>query len=273
MKNKPRISTRRHVEKFVGRVFKLQPLPEEQFGLTGPDSTSSLDRIKSPMRGTIVPVDLSDELNIGSDDQGLTNRCTGFTARKFGEAIAKKIDAQSNLKFSPNYTYVKATGDYSKDQGTGMRDIAMAAVTHGFIPSSYWPDRILSTTPPGNLVGNPDLPTFKIPSVERITSVRDLISTLSVERLPVMIGSRMFQRGADKACKTGWFPESTKGDSWTGNHAELIVGWMSVGDKVWFKKVGSWGNSVGILGSFWIPEDYIHTGVVMDMWTAGKEIL
>ena len=77
----------------------------------------------------------------------------------------------------------------------------------------------------------------------------------------------MYRDVSAKAVRTSVFTTPSRRDKATGGHAMLVVGWKYINGKVHFILLNSWGNGVGDKALFYMPASYVHSGMVMDMWT------
>lgn len=249
------------------------PLPEQMFGLSGPDAPSEKDYIKAPIDGPVKPVNLLDSYNPVRRDQGATNRCTSFSNAGVMEWYFHKLMGDGQM-FSANDQYWFIRPDPKIDSGGGLREAAMTMVKHGGCNIGYWPDRADFRRRPAGLEEQTEHRRFHIPVVERVVELEILRQTLSIERLPVKIGRRMFRNATDYACATGYYPKHDPNDVPTGLHDEWIAGWDYFDGERQYLFVGSWGPQVGhrrYRGCFWVPEHYFTLGLVVDQWGIGKE--
>jgi hypothetical protein len=265
-------------------VLGLDPLPEEQLGLIGPDEPSELDLIKSPQDGELRPVNLA-ELYMGPGwkdyirDQGRTNRCTGFAGALGMTLMMGKLHTltDQNLapsEFSANFAYWFARRDKAADKGAFMRDLMSGLHKNGVILGRHWTDRESPVAFNNRLLVHH---RFRLDGYERVLtgstcSVESFQLVLSVERLPIFVGMMMHDRVMRKAVRNGRFEMPENGDRPAGGHAMLIVGWFRhTNGRVWFITINSWGRHTGDGGVYFIPEEAVRDRIVLDAWTANKQ--
>lgn len=242
------------------------------FGLVGPDLPNPKDHIKLPPKGKVAPIDLTGVLNILPSDQLQFNSCSGHATAKLLEAcVAKQSTSPFFPRLSANFLYLHARPNPDVDQGAGLRNVALAAVKAGSIPQNEWKDHENPILLPKGVSKYPDDRRYRLPSVERVNSLDDLLSVLSLERVPVITGIAIQKKATDILYKSGYAPAFDPSDPVLGYHAELAVGWEWRGGEVWIKWVGSWGLRAGKAGYYWRPASYFHQKAVVDMWTVGKE--
>ena len=247
----------------------LAPLPEEQLGLIGPDPSDARDRIKQPVDGRLLPVDLCDAFSVGIRNQGRTNACGGFSGASGAEMLVEKA-LGVRTRLSALDLYYSARRQKNADTGVFMRDLMAALKSQGVAIERYWRDHQDPINPPRDPMGY-DVSRFKVKSYERVQGVETMQRTLSMERLPVWVGVLMFERVMADAVRTGFFETPKPRDKEAGGHAMLAVGWNCIRGRVWFKLINSWGQDVGQNGIFWMPAEYLIEGICRDAWSVGKD--
>lgn len=238
-------------------------------GLLGADIPDYRDHFKS-VGGKPRPIDLTDHYQITIDHQG-DNSCTGRAAKKFMEILWQKM-GRSLIDFSALGLYYEARPFKNRDSGAQLREAALATIRAGAVPEYVWRGHESPVHLPDDYRDWDNDRRFRINTVERVQDAEVLKRVLSVERLPALSGIALQRYSTDAMLDSGWAPNYNPSDPVTGHHAELIVGWDLISGQEWVKFAGSWGVNVGLDGFYWRPMNYVTSGAVMDMWTAGEEM-
>jgi len=277
------IAPTRKVLRVARKFLKLPPLPEEQMGIIGPDPEDSRDLIKSAPDGELKPIDLTQKYfkpkAFKIRDQARTNRCAGFAGGSGLHVVSAKLQSLAGRPditlpdgFSANEVYWHARRNKEKDGGVFMRDLMVALKKHGSVDVRAWPDHHSLYSRP---IAVETLGRFKIPGYASInmrnaTEGFDTIKrVLSIEELPLFVGTKMFRNVSRNAGYSGFFTLPGSKDKTDGYHAMLCVGWFrrEKDGGEYLILVNSWGPRYGAWGFVFIPKEYVLAGFMTNVWT------
>jgi len=251
------------------------PLMEEQLGCE-PDIYDARDYIKtyqlaaSEDKYTLPLIRPRDVIN-----QGRAGSCAGCAASHAVYILLNKADLKRlpSLRFMPSYLYIyyktrELQGTVDEDSGSQLRN-TMKVLSEGVCQLARHDYGDRWRTPPSR--DAEEHAGYRIHRYERLKHEpyleENIRKTLSVEKLPIIIGTRLYKEPMGYAGVTGDMRLPTGDDTYLGGHAMVITGYS--GDK--FQLLNSWGSSWGNSGYFWVPKEYVLSQhFTFDMWTFGK---
>lgn len=224
-------------------------------------------------------------------DQKNTGACVGYaTATALYILLKRMLHAtnRDNVKLpeiSPTWIYyfARQTEDLGlEDNGTSIRSGLKSLKEYGAplvtsMPSNY----SVCRAPTEKILSSK---VFKISAYYRILKTPNVIeeikTILSVEKLPILIGLRLFKSQLFKAKYNKgylYYPNDINIiDDYIGGHALCLVGYKyDDNGELWFECINSWGYYGNTNGFFYFPakilvdNSYILDPII-DMWTFNK---
>lgn len=249
------------------------PHPADMLGLR-PDNFDARDYVKRVKTGT--PPDsftLSGVLpELEPYQQGSTQACSGYAGAMFvrllyGQHFSK---ARAGWLPSPLFLYYNARrldDTVATDTGAQLRNLFKGMQQFGVAPESFHSETLKVTDAP-SVEATRMARLLTIHSYERIfvnaNTPDNMVSTLSLERLPILIGAQM-------PASVATAPTTEDGllrweETILGGHALVVDGYDS--SEHCFMGWNSWGAGWGRGGRFRIPFDWFtRSERVYDIWT------
>ncbi|OGW94952.1 MAG: hypothetical protein A3K16_02490 [Omnitrophica bacterium RIFCSPLOWO2_01_FULL_45_24] len=230
-----------------------------------PDQRDYLYTAIKPVVRLPDKVDLR-QLCSGVEDQGSLGSCTA-------QALAGNIEFLDNMPDS-KYTDVSRlfiyynervlidTVDY--DSGASLRDGIKTLKADGVCLEALWPYLTARFDKRPAKRCYAEARKRRIESYHRIETLRDMLVCLA-EGYPFVFGFTVYESFESPAvAKTGVAHMPRKGESVTGGHAVMAVGYIQKAKR--FIVRNSWGKSWGMSGYFTIPFQYLEE-LADDFWT------
>lgn len=214
-------------------------------------------------------------------NQGRAGSCAGCAAAHAVLLLTSKLGIPS-ARFLPAYLYVyykarELQGTVKQDSGSQLRNI-MKVLKAGVPELRYHDWGANWRIPPSK--DAEQAAVFKIAGYERVVRDKDdadvgvtLKKILYDEGLPIICGSRIYERAMHTAGRTGVMPiPDWEHDRDLGGHAMLITGYRKSKYGTEFQLLNSWGIQWGERGYFWVPELYLTAHVfTFDLWTFSRQ--
>jgi C1A family cysteine protease len=210
-------------------------------------------------------------------DQGQLGSCT---ANALAAAFEYEQKAQNIEDFMPsrlfiyfNERVIENTVQY--DSGAALSDGIKALTNVGTCHETIWPYDINKFTERPSKESFTDGSHHQIVASKRVPVTVQGFKTMINMGYPVAFGFTVYASfESQEVANTGIMKMPARGEKVLGGHAVLCVGYdddMShSGLKGFLRCRNSWSSSWGQQGYFFMPYDYVHKGLVSDMWVISK---
>lgn len=203
---------------------------------------------------------ISDQLSLGSC---VANACCDAL-----EILLGLENPNSVVQLSRLLAYWNArsyTRDTDKDEGTYIRNCVDSLQRLGVAPESSWPydTRQVFAQPPirtYQLSLDNKVDAYYRIGVDRCNSVEDAVRA----NHPVVFASDVTKEYTQYFNRDDVVWDTPT--SWSGAHAQIIVGVRYVNGKRQFKVRNSWGRAFGKNGHTWYTDDYVESNRCSDFW-------
>jgi C1A family cysteine protease len=213
------------------------------------------------------------------EDQGQLGSCTanaGVALLEYYQrrAFGKHLDGSRLFLYKTTRNLLGWLGD----TGAFLRTTMKAMVLFGVPPEQHWPYVIadFENEPPAFCYAfAQNYKTIRFyrhdPPNTQTTQVLESVKRHLAAGLPAMFGFSVYSSMPGLGAGTGEIPFPKAGDTLTGGHAVLAVGYDDA------RKVGrdrgallirnSWGPTWGDAGYGWLPYKYVEAGLAVDFWS------
>lgn len=270
---------KRITKKFLREVCKLNPSPwdDKRFMLRSP-TYGELLTLPDEFEGILDHIDLGE----GWPDQGNWGKCVGWSTSEALEITDFLLD-QDSEDLSAEDAYNKARKfDGLPDFLEGSNNLGAMKGVHklGICHESCWPTSIDKASPsPGLQCTQEEYEAqsllhgidqyYQVPlSVGGLKAA--IWGTTSDPQwgegvgVPVILGIKI--PASFKDAVDGVVPVPLPGEEILGGHSTLATGWRLIDGKFHADNPESWGKDAGDDGVFYLPEEYITGGYIMDAW-------
>lgn len=266
-------------KEFLEQVCLLNPSPwdDERYVLRSP-TYGELLTLPEEFEGTLGLVDLGE----GWPDQGNWGKCVGWSTSEALEITDYLLDRNpDNLSAEDAYNKARKY-DGLPDFLEGSNNLGAMKGVHklGVCLESCWPTSIDKADPsPGQMCNNVQYNSqckehgidsyYQIPVT--VGALKSAIWGLTSDPqwgegvgVPVILGVKIPESFKDAV--NGVVPIPLPGEEILGGHSTLTTGWRLIEGKLYFDNPETWGKDNGDGGVWYLPEEYITGGYIMDAW-------